>query len=202
MAGQINYWVSEDEWERFYDDEIVTVKNVHFNYNFHDADWNQIANSGGNQRYIIDPENGAEVLDEVGKNIGFMQRKADVDPTLWETYDPEDDSGTITFEDVTEIRYETRSWESVTNKFRDEDDNGLTQTFKFNTMKKLMVEIGQNLRALLSNVMDLLGCVMSTGELCPRRSTVVRHSWRWLPSMAVILLRHGKRLNNHFRQSG
>ena len=123
MAGQINYWVSEDEWERFYDDEIVTVKNVHFNYNFHDADWNQIANSGGNQRYIIDPENGAEVLDEVGKNIGFMQRKADVDPTLWETYDPEDDSGTITFEDVTEIRYETRSWESVTNKFRDEDDS-------------------------------------------------------------------------------
>ena len=123
MAAQVNHWVNEDQWERFYDDQLLTVKNIHFNYSFHDADWNQIANSGGNQRYIIDPDDGSEILDEVGKNIGFMQTKDAVDPTLWATYDPSDASGTIDFSKVSEIRYETRSWNSVTNKYRDSDDN-------------------------------------------------------------------------------
>ena len=123
MAAQVNHWVNEDQWERFYDDQLLTVKNIHFNYSFHDADWNQIANSGGNQRYIIDPDDGSEILDEVGKNIGFMQTKDAVDPTLWVNYDPSDASGTIDFSKVSEIRYETRSWNSVTNKYRDSDDN-------------------------------------------------------------------------------
>ena len=123
MAGQINFWMNENEWDRYYDDQLVTVKNVHYNYNFHDAEWNQIANSGGNERHIVDPDGGPDILDEVGKNIGFMQVKDEVDPSLWATYDPNDMTGTIDFTKVSEIRYETRSWESVTNKFRDAEDN-------------------------------------------------------------------------------
>ena len=109
MVGQINFWNDENEWERFirYDDpdtedseieELKTIKNVNYNYNFHDADWNNVANSGGNARYIVDEDddgNEVLILDEVGSNIGFMQRISEVDPELWETYDPEDDTGTI-----------------------------------------------------------------------------------------------------------
>ena len=96
MVGQINFWNDENEWKFIrYDDpdtkveieELKTIKNVNYNYNFHDADWNNVANSGGNARYIVDEDddgNEVLVLDEVGSNIGFMQRINEVDPDLWE----------------------------------------------------------------------------------------------------------------------
>ena len=128
MVGQINFWADENTWERYYDDEPLTVKNVHYNYNFHDAQWNQLANSGGNARYIVEEaEDGSVtlILDEVGSNIGFMQRVDAVEPTVWETFDPSDDTGTINWDNVVEIRYETHSWQSVSegNPYREAEDD-------------------------------------------------------------------------------
>ena len=113
MVGQINFWTNENEWERYYDDQILTVKNINYNYNFHDADWNNIANSGGNERYIVDPDDGSLMLDERGMNVGFRINKDDVSSERWAEYDPQVDA--INFDDpdaenfVEEIRYETRS---------------------------------------------------------------------------------------------
>ena len=121
MVGQINFWTNENEWESYRNDTPVTVKNFNYNYNFHDADWNNIANSGGNSRYLVDPEDGDLILDEVGTRIGFNQNKSEVDPSLWATYDP--GQGAIDFTTVTEIRYQTNSWNSVTNKYREAEDN-------------------------------------------------------------------------------
>ena len=127
MVGQINFWTNENEWERYYDDQILTVKNINYNYNFHDADWNNIANSGGNERYIVDPDDGSLMLDERGMNVGFRINKDDVSSERWAEYDPQVDA--INFDDpdaenfVEEIRYETRSWESVTNDYRAENEN-------------------------------------------------------------------------------
>ena len=117
MVAQINFWSNTDEWTGFYGNDERTIKNINYNYNFHDEDWNQIANAGGNLRYIVEADGGLE-LDEVGSNVGFMQRKADVSDVLWATYDPNDTTGTITFADVVEVRYETRSWKSVENDYR------------------------------------------------------------------------------------
>ena len=123
MIGQISYWSDSNTWTRYYDGQEVQIQNVNYNYNFHDADWNNLANSGGNERYIIDPENPNNlILDEVGKNIGFRILKDDAGAT-WENYNPNDATGTISWSEVKEIRYETREWSSVTNKFRDENDN-------------------------------------------------------------------------------
>ena len=57
----INHWMNEDEWERYYDDELLTVKNIHYNYNFHDAE-EPNCNSGGNARYIVEEDEDGGVI--------------------------------------------------------------------------------------------------------------------------------------------
>ena len=116
MVGQINFHTDENEWTRFFNVDGAevekTVKNVHYDYNIHDADWNQVANSGGNALYIVE-DDGTLVLDEVGSKVGFVQHKYEMDPAAWATFDPGDTKGTINFDNVTQIRYETHSYESV-----------------------------------------------------------------------------------------
>ena len=75
-------------------EELKTIK-INYNYNFHDGDWNNVANSGGNARYIVDEDddgNEVLILDEVDNS--FMQRISEVDQSLG-TYDPEDTLGPL-----------------------------------------------------------------------------------------------------------
>ena len=62
MVGRINFWSNSHEWESYYD-EIVTVRNIDYNYNWFDEGWNDLANAGGNDRYIIETgDDGSETL--------------------------------------------------------------------------------------------------------------------------------------------
>ena len=127
MVGQINFHTDENEWTFLQCRRCrggKTVKNVHYDYNIHDADWNQVANSGGNALYIVE-DDGTLVLDEVGSKVGFVQHKYEMDPAAWATFDPGDTKGTINFDNVTQIRYETHSFESVStdNPYRIPDED-------------------------------------------------------------------------------
>ncbi|MGY8791275.1 MAG: hypothetical protein ACKVKR_13525, partial [Pseudomonadales bacterium] len=123
MIGQINYWSDTNEWTRWSEGGDLTVKNFNYNYNFHDADWNNLASSGGNERFIVDPTDVSGdtlLLDETSMNIGFTIAKADAGAS-WTNYDP-NNAGTITFADVDEVRYSTNSWSAVENAYRTEDE--------------------------------------------------------------------------------
>ena len=134
MAAQINHWMNEDEWERYYDGEIPRLKMFTTII---------ISMTPSGTRLLILAETLATSLrkmkrrrvtyfDEVKKNIGFMQSVDAVDPSVWANYNPNDSTGTIDFSNVTEIRYETRSWESVSdgNPYREADEDWEDQTSK------------------------------------------------------------------------
>ena len=109
MKAQINFWNNEHEWTSYYDDEPYTVKNFNYNYNFHDAEWNNLANSGGNERFIVDPDDGSLMLDEQGSHVGFNLRIEDADPDTWASYDPGNveifgtDDRPVAWSDIAEI---------------------------------------------------------------------------------------------------
>ncbi len=128
MAAQINYWNDTHEWEGWFDGQVLPVKNVNYNYNFHDADWNNIANAGGFDRYIVE-DDGNLVHDETGTNIGVQVYKDAVSDAVWQEYDPNDTTGTLAWDDVTEVRYQIDSWEAISNEYRYSDWGGKsTQT--------------------------------------------------------------------------
>jgi hypothetical protein len=137
MVGNINYWSNSHEWETYYDGK-VTVRNLDYNYNWNDADWKNLANSGGYDRYIVETDGaGVETLihDETGSNTGVRIYKSQVAGELWSSYDPKDSTGTIDWDAITDIQYEVRKNESISNKYRGEDrdwqnSNAQTQYFK------------------------------------------------------------------------
>ncbi len=137
MVGNINYWSNSHEWESYYDGK-VTVRNLDYNYNWHDADWKNLANSGGYDRYIVETDSaGSETLihDETGSNTGVRIYKNQVADDVWSSYDPEDGTGTIEWDKVTDIQYEVRSNESIKNEYRGDDrqwqsSNAQTQYFQ------------------------------------------------------------------------
>jgi len=121
MAAQINYWNDVGQWDGWFDGQVLPQKNIHYNYNFHDADWNNIANAGGFDRYIVE-EDGNLVHDETGTNIGVQIFKDDTPAIIWDEYDP--DVPTIIWENITEIRYQTDTWQSISNEYRNDDWTG------------------------------------------------------------------------------
>lgn len=125
MAAQVSYWYHEDQWDGWFDGQVLPVKNVNYNYNFNDADWNSIANAGGFDRYIVEKD-GNLVHDETGTNIGVQIYKDEADPSIWADYDPEDATGTIVWDDVTEIRVQTDTWKSISNEYRRDDWGGIS----------------------------------------------------------------------------
>ena len=137
MVGNINYWSNSHEWESYYDGK-VTVRNLDYNYNWHDADWKNLANSGGYDRYIVETDSaGSETLihDETGSNTGVRIYKNQVADDVWSSYDPKDGTGTIEWDKVTDIQYEVRSNESIKNEYRGDDrqwqsSNAQTQYFQ------------------------------------------------------------------------
>lgn len=136
MVGNINYWSHSHEWESYYDGK-VTVRNVDYNYHWNDANWKDLANAGGYDRYIVETDDeGAETLihDETGSNIGVRIYKDQVDDNVWSSYDPKDSTGTIDWDAITDIQYEVRTNESISNKYRGDDrewKNSNTQTQYF-----------------------------------------------------------------------
>ena len=124
-------------WESYYDGK-VTVRNLDYNYNWHDADWKNLANSGGYDRYIVETDSaGSETLihDETGSNTGVRIYKNQVADDVWSSYDPKDGTGTIEWDKVTDIQYEVRSNESIKNEYRGDDrqwqsSNAQTQYFQ------------------------------------------------------------------------
>ena len=136
MAAQINYWYNEDQWDGWFDGQVLPIKNVNYNYNFNDRDWNSIANAGGFDRYIVE-DDGNLVHDETGTNIGVQIYKDEIDPSIWADYDPEDATGTIVWDDVTEIRVQTDTWKSISNEYRRDDWDGISS----NTRKEFFDEV-------------------------------------------------------------
>lgn len=129
MAAQINYWNDEHSWDGWFDGKVLPVINKNYNYNFHDADWNNIANAGGFDRYI-DEGDDSFVHDETGTNIGVRIYKFDPDTgevnAKWENYNPNDTTGTIDWDAVTEVQVQRNSWEAISNKYRHEDWSGIS----------------------------------------------------------------------------
>ena len=119
MVAQINYWNDEHTWDGWFDGKILPIKNVNYNYNFHDADWSHLAGAGGYDRYIIDGDD--RIHEETGSNIGVKIYKSNVDEVLWNTYDPKDTTGTIIWDNVSEIWVQSETRQGIANEYRRDD---------------------------------------------------------------------------------
>jgi len=133
MLAQINFWSGDDTWSRWdHENQVfIEIKNVHWDYNFHDADWNNIASSGGENRFIVE-DDGTEILDETGERAFIRLAKEDAGDD-WNTYNPS--HGAIDWASVTEIEVGSHTWRSVENEYRPaeevwEDGNESVNYFK------------------------------------------------------------------------
>ena len=123
MVGNINYWSHSHEKEKYYDGK-VTVRDIDYNYHWNDANWKDLASAGGNDRYIVETDDeGVETLvhAETGSHIGVRIYKDQVAPNVWSSYDPQDSTGTINWDAITDVQYEVWSNESIPNKYNGDD---------------------------------------------------------------------------------
>ena len=67
LVSNINFWNGEHTWTGW---DGTEYRNEDTHYNFHDADWNNLASAGSFERYIV-VEDGDDVLDETGSHSGY-----------------------------------------------------------------------------------------------------------------------------------
>ena len=67
LVSNINFWNGEHTWTGW---DGTEYKNVDTHFNFHDDQWNSLANSGTFERYIVVAD-GDDILDETGSHSGY-----------------------------------------------------------------------------------------------------------------------------------
>jgi hypothetical protein len=130
VLGRINSWDNEGNegtWQRWVNDDVVDVQNHEWSYNFHDKDWNRIAEYGERELYL-DLEDGL-VLDETGTRLSSTVRKADVDAATWteitktiSTDQMKALGDDASWDDVKYVDIEQNSWAAVENLYREADE--------------------------------------------------------------------------------
>jgi len=113
LIGRINNWSGEDEWTNWQDNKVT---NTYFNFNFHDEDWNNIADIGGNTRVVTDPETGLFYTDETNEREYFDVVKPESDTTAWLALGSGIDAlfsnteEASSFSDVSKVRVGEETW--------------------------------------------------------------------------------------------
>ena len=117
LVSNINFWNGEHTWEGWNGTEY---RNVDSHYNFHDANWNSIANAGTFTRFASADGGLTEYLDEVGSNSGFTAVGAARDTLIATINDKVFTKLGISEGDVSSIRQNTHSWEAKDHDLRDD----------------------------------------------------------------------------------
>ena len=81
LLSNINFWNGEHTWTSW---DGTEYKNIDTHYNFHDENWQSLANSGSNERYIV-VDGGDDVLDEQGSNYGYTVSSEFLVEKYWKT---------------------------------------------------------------------------------------------------------------------
>ena len=129
MLSQVNYWADDNnnewiDWNNGNGQEI-TLSGSHYNYNFHDENWNNYGHAGGNLTYItkVDGVDVTPILHEVGSNYGYRVSKEEYVAANgqgdWDALNP--NVTQIDWSLVTEVELNSNSWASVDNAYREGD---------------------------------------------------------------------------------
>ena len=117
LVSNINFWSNEHTWEGW---DGTEYRNVDAHYNFHDAEWNSLANAGSFERYASDDGFITEYLDETGSNSGFTAYGAALDTLLDKIDGAVFTKLLVAEEDITSARKQSNMWESLDHDLRDE----------------------------------------------------------------------------------
>ena len=117
LVSNINFWNGEHTWEGW---DGTEYRNVDSHYNFHDSEWNSIANAGTFTRFASADGGVTEYLDEVGSNSGFTAVGTARDTLIATINDKVFTKLGISEGDVTSIRQNTHSWEAKDHNLRDD----------------------------------------------------------------------------------
>ena len=130
VLGRINSWSNEGEegtWQRWIDDNVVDVKNSEWNFNFHDKDWNRIAEYGEREVYLDLPS--GLVLDETGLRVTSFVHKADTDAATWTEITKlisadqlQAIDANASWDQVKYVEIQDNSWTAKENLYRSADD--------------------------------------------------------------------------------
>ena len=113
--------------------DTVLREETSYDYNFQDADWNNFGSARKSQELITDltaPDDPTdplydaskiEALDRANTGTSFVVRKDDVSSEEWAALNPNDQSGTIVWDDIVEVEIGTNEWASFANFERDEN---------------------------------------------------------------------------------
>ena len=131
IIGNINFWNGEHEWTSW---DGKQYKHVDTNFNFHDQNWEPLANSGVFERYLV-LSDGTELKDEEGSHSGFMVTDATALGTILSGLnDQVDDLLSIDFANVQMVRQDESSWKGLDHAER---EDGFTEWTDSNTSTEL-----------------------------------------------------------------
>ena len=133
IIGRISEWENTGTWARWLNDEEVDVRSEEWSYNFHDADWNNIASAGGRNVFLtnLTDENGEPLedeLDEVGERVASTVHKDMVDADSWAAQQTATTSDSVleiletTWDAIQYIEVQDDTWRAVETSYRSADE--------------------------------------------------------------------------------
>jgi hypothetical protein len=166
LIGRINNWSGDDEWTNWQDNKVT---NSYFNFNFHDEDWNNIAEIGGSTRVVTDPETGFSYTDETNEREYFDVVKPESDTSAWLALGSGIDAlfseteEASSFSDVSKVRVGEETWtHNVTPDWvehgRDESSTNTEKRYEYFVEKTEVQEI-----ALGPMIISSVACRFVTG---------------------------------------
>ena len=130
VVGRIGKWSNEENpgtWQRWFDNQAIDVQNVEWNYNFHDAEWNRLADYG--ERKVTFEKDGTTEVDEVGTHVSSVVRKEASEASVWENITSIVSNDTlakinvsVTWDDVSYVELQKSTWDAQENSYRSADE--------------------------------------------------------------------------------
>ena len=121
LIGRVNVWKNENSWDGWQG----RVRNESEGYDLHDAEWNYLASSYTDDRYVT-PDSGVEYLDESYSSVHFnIEEPADdaseAELAAWAELNPQTES--IDWASVDVVRSGESSWTQYTPEGDEENSN-------------------------------------------------------------------------------
>ena len=203
LIGRVGVWEHTNTWTNYNDGDRYTVENSSVNFNFNDADWNNIGRYEVQSRQYTEKNDeplDEPIPDETQVFTSYALYKENATNAEWETFKAKFDLPALTeeqqqqlgftWDDVGRLSVGKTETTGVANQFREEEELGAIRALN---ISKRMSKSGARIMNLLAPWrcgQASLKFVTATGissseksisvvrELCPKLRRCMMASWR------------------------